>query len=72
MEQRYFNQGDVVTLRQDIPNKPKMVVEKVSRSHLPPTGSEKTKLLGIQCIWFDSNFTLQKHVFNTKDLDFAE
>lgn len=68
-ENKYFNQGDVVEVRQDVPNKPAMIVEKVVRSH-PTREADKTQLLGIQCIWFDRNLSLQKHIFNTKDLKF--
>jgi len=70
-EQRYFNQGDVVELRQDIGNKPQMIVERVERVEMRGN-VEKSRLLGIRCIWFDKNFTLQKHTFNTKDLKFCE
>ena len=78
-EQKYFNQGDVVEVRQDIDNKPQMIVERVERTHIPDpskkspyiSNGDKTKLVGIRCIWFDKNFTLQKHTFNTKDLKFV-
>ena len=72
LKQFYFP-GDVVTLRQEIPNKPVMiVVKKVTKSISLkiPSGEEKRNDLfqGILCRWFTTNCELQEAVFNTKDL----
>lgn len=66
----YFNPGDVVTIRHDIDNTPKMwVIEKVVRSLLNKETNEKENLfLGIKCRWFDNNGDLQEELFSTKDL----
>lgn len=62
----YFKPGEVVTLRQDIPNKPIMlVVRKVSTIIKK---QEDSNLRGILCRWFTTDGTLQENVFNTKDL----
>lgn len=63
---RYHSPGDVVTLRQDIANKPDMIVEKLVK--LNTTKEDHGRLIGIRCIWFDANLTLQQHNFNSKDL----
>lgn len=64
----YFSPGDVVQLKQDIANKPKMVVKSVDKM-ASPAGGEGTSLLGVTCIWFDTTLALQKFRFNTKDLE---
>ena len=67
MEKIFFIEGDLVTLRQDLPNKPVMLVQSVDKS----TMAERPMLLGITCIWFTKNNELQKHRYNTKDLERA-
>lgn len=68
----YLNPGMVVTLRQDIPNKPKMIVVRKETSlfkHDPKKHEDKKPvLLGIRCRWFTNNGELQEAIFNTKDL----
>lgn len=59
-----FKPGDIVTLRQDLPNKPKMLVTEVVTSRMK---TYKT-LIGIKCIWFTTQGRLQELVFSTKDL----
>lgn len=69
-EKIYFLPGMVVTLRQDIPNKPKMLVVDVVSSifkHVNGTKKENT-LRGIKCRWFTDNGFIQEAIFNTKDL----
>lgn len=72
-ENIFFNPGDVVQLKQDIPNKPKMIVIKKVTSifkHDPKrTPDSKSILLGIKCMWFTSNGEYQEQTFNTKDLE---
>lgn len=68
----YFNPGDVVQLKQDIPNKPTMIVVKKETSlfkHDSKRLEDKRPILkGIRCRWFTSTGELQESIFNTKDL----
>ena len=68
----YFNAGDVVQLKQDIPNKPTMIVVKKETSlfkHDSKRSEDKRPILkGIRCRWFTSTGELQESVWNTKDL----
>ncbi len=68
----YFNAGDVVRLKQNIPNKPTMIVVKKETSlfkHDSKRLEDKRPILkGIRCRWFTSTGELQENVFNTKDL----
>lgn len=68
MEKSIFLPGDVVTLKQNLPNKPKMlVVKKLTR--IVNKGNEKIPVfLGIVCRWFTTEGLLQEETFNTKDL----
>jgi uncharacterized protein YodC (DUF2158 family) len=64
-DELFFSPGDQVMLKQDLDNKPKMMVKSVDRlSEL----HEKPKLLGITCQWFNTNKELQTARFSTKDL----
>ena len=66
-EKIYFIPGQKVTLRQDIPNKPIMLVYRVERSII--RNEEKNALLkGVKVRWFTDNGFLQEAVFSTKDL----
>lgn len=63
----YFVPGQRVTLRQDIPNKPIMLVHRVERSII--RNEDKNALLkGVKVRWFTDNGFLQEAVFSTKDL----
>ena len=65
---QFFLPGNVVTLRQDIPNKPIMiVVEKVTKTIRTET-LKGDFFQGILCRWFTTQGLLQEAVFNTKDL----
>lgn len=67
----YFNPGDVVQLKQDIPNKPTMLVVKKETLLFKHSRNEDDKrpiLKGIRCRWFTSTGELQEAIFNTKDL----
>lgn len=66
-EKSYFRPGDVVTLRQDIPNKPKMVVIRKEIT-LFKDQYQNTQLRGIRCRWFATDGSLQEATWNTKDL----
>ena len=67
----YFNPGDVVQLKQNIPNKPTMIVVKKETSIFKHDKDKINKpiLIGIRCRWFTSQGELQEAVFNTKDLN---
>lgn len=65
---QFFLPGDVVTLRQDIPNKPTMIVVKKITKTIR-TGNVKNDFFqGILCKWFTTVGEMQESIFNTKDL----
>lgn len=68
----FFNPGDVVELKQDIPNKPKMVVIKkvtsIFKHDAKRLEDRKSTLRGIKCMWFTKDGLYQENTFNTKDL----
>lgn len=66
-EKTYFSPGQRVILRQEIDNKPIMLVHKVERNII--RNREGSDLLrGIKCRWFTKDGFLQEAVFSTKDL----
>ena len=69
-EKIYFLPGDVVTLKQDIPNKPKMIVLKKETMTFRPSKEEDKSdyFKGIKCRWFTTDGIMQEGIFNTKDL----
>ena len=67
----YFNAGDIVKLKQDVPNSPVMIVVKKETSLFKHDRKEDDKrpiLKGIRCRWFTNSGELQEAIFNTKDL----
>lgn len=65
----YLSPGQIVMVRHEIENRPKMfIVEKVSRNVKNADGEIVPMFLGMRCRWFDKNQTLQEGVFSTKDL----
>lgn len=66
-DKTFFLPGDLVTVRQDVDYKPKMIVLKKETSMFK-NGKEDTVLRGIKCRWFTTSGELQEAVFNTKDL----
>lgn len=65
----FFNPGQIVTLKQDIPNKPIMLVVKKETSIFKHKEDDKKNILrGIRCRWFTTTGELQEEIFNTKDL----
>lgn len=65
----FFMPGDRVTVKQDIPNKPVMIVVKKETNIFKNQGVETTpSLKGIKCRWFTTDGLLQEAVWNTKDL----
>lgn len=73
MEEKIFlNPGEIVTLKQDIPNKPVMLVVKketsVFKHDSKRLNNNKPILIGIRCRWFTTTGELQEATFSTKDL----
>ena len=69
-EKIYFMPGDVVTIKQDLPNKPIMIVVKKQTTifkHLKDEDKDSV-LIGIKCRWFTKDGALEEAIFNTKDL----
>ena len=62
----------MVTLKQDIPNKPVMLVVKketsVFKHDSKRLNDKKPILIGIRCRWFTTTGELQEATFSTKDL----
>ena len=68
-EKIYFMPGDVVTLKQELPNKPVMIVVKKETSVFKNSGIDtQPSLKGIKCRWFTEGGLMQEAIFNTKDL----
>ena len=63
----YLKPGDLVTLRQDLPNKPVMIVVR-KESTIFRDENKTNSLKGIRCRWFTTDNVLQEAVWNTKDL----
>lgn len=63
----FFSPGDMVEMKQGIPNKPKMVVMKIERSLIRKENTNPY-LRGVRCRWFTADGHLQEAVFSTKDL----
>ena len=73
MEEKIFlNPGEIVTLKQDIPNKPVMLVVKketsVFKHDSKRLNDKKPILIGLRCRWFTTTGELQEATFSTKDL----
>ena len=73
MEDKIFlNPGEIVTLKQDIPNKPVIIVIKketsVFKHDSKRLNDKKPILIGIRCRWFTTTGELQEATFSTKDL----
>lgn len=67
----FFKPGDLVTLRQPLPNKPIMMVVRIEKSIIRnPEGIDNLK--GIRCRWFTDSGVLQEEIFSTKDLIFSK
>lgn len=65
---QFFLPGDVVTLRQDLPNKPTMLVVRKVTKTIRTRDAKSDFFQGILCKWFTTEGELQESVFNTKDL----
>jgi hypothetical protein len=73
-DKTYFSPGDTVELKQNINNKPVMVVKSVDKANAAhtDTGYRAPVLLGITCFWFTTTGEYQLQRFNTKDLQHVE
>jgi hypothetical protein len=65
---KFFLPGDIVTIRQDIPNKPVMLVVKKVTKTIKTEHIKGDFFQGILCRWFTTQGLLQEATFNTKDL----
>lgn len=65
---QFFLPGDVVTVKQDIANKPQMLVVKKVTKTIKMNDSRSDFFQGILCRWFTTSGEIQEAVFNTKDL----
>lgn len=66
-EKIFLMPGDVVTLKQEVPNKPTMIV--VKKKTMTIKGEEPGKFLqGIICRWFTTDGHMEENLFSTKDL----
>lgn len=70
-DKQFLNPGELVTLKQDIPYKPTMIVVKKETSvfkHQKKIDDKRPILIGIKCRWFTKDGELQEAIFSTKDL----
>lgn len=71
-EKIYFVAGDIVEIRHNIENKPKMfVTDKITKSIKDKDGNIENVFLGLKCKWYDKNQVLHEAIFSTKDLKHA-
>lgn len=72
MEQKdkiFLKPGDVVTIKQDLPNKPTMLVVRKETTFFKENSlSGMGSLRGIRCRWFTADGYEQQGIFSTKDL----
>lgn len=66
-EKVFLQPGDLVTFKQDIPNKPIMMVVR-KETNIFKNQPQGITLRGIRCRWFTKNQELQETVVSTKDL----
>jgi len=67
MEKIFFKAGDLVKVKHDLSNVPRMLVKSVDKTTLN-VGGDKPGLLGVTCVWFNKEQSLCSYRFNTKDL----
>lgn len=67
----YFSPGQRVILRQEIDNRPVMIVYRVERNIIKNKDGGDL-LRGIKCRWFTKDGFLQEAVFSTKDLQLID
>ena len=64
----FFKLGELVQLKQDIPNKPIMMVGKIPKSRRVMEDAPSV-LIGVICFWFTEDKRYQERLFSTKDLE---
>lgn len=67
IDKPFFKPGDTVTFKQDLPNKPVMLVMRKEMNFFQ-NQNFGTQLKGIRCAWFTKDGFLQEMVVSTKDL----
>lgn len=67
-EKVFFSPGQLVKMKQELPNSPLMVVYRIERSIMRNLNNGRDILKGCRCRWFTSDGHLQEAVFSTKDL----
>lgn len=65
-DKTYFLPGQIVKLKQNIPNSPIMMVIRKETNVF--SHDNRSKLKGIRCRWFTNEGRLQEAVWSTKDL----
>jgi len=65
---QFYLPGDVVTLRQELPNKPTMIVVRKVTKTIRVNEMKNDFFQGILCKWFTTTGELQESIWNTKDL----
>lgn len=65
-DKTYFLPGQIVKLKQNIPNSPIMMVIRKETNVF--SHDNRVKLKGIRCRWFTNEGRLQEAVWSTKDL----
>lgn len=71
-EKIYFLPGDLVQVKQDLPNKPIMIVVRKESSILKNKMNGENVLKGIRCRWFTTTGVMQEAIFNTKDIQIVK
>jgi len=66
-EKTFFSPGQIVKMKQELPNAPLMVVYRIERSIMRNTNGRDV-LKGCRCRWFTADGRLQEAIFSTKDL----
>ena len=71
MEKIFFKPGDVVTIRQTLPDKPMMIVKSIDKLTIrnkKDDNDARPTLFGVTCFWYTTEYELQEYRYNTKDL----
>lgn len=64
----YFVPGELVTIRQELPNKPIMLVVGKETMSFRMSDQKSDQFKGMRCRWFTASGEMQEAVFSTKDL----
>lgn len=68
----FFTPGDLVTIKHDLVNKPRMLVIGKETKTIIDKSSEASHFKGIKCFWFTADHVYQEKTFSTKDLVHVE